>query len=277
MGSNDTRVEIELAPNARAPGRARNAVDGVTAAMAGDVGFRARLAASELVANSVAHAAASSADGIRLTVARIGAVLRVEVRDGGAPFDSEVRIVSERATSGRGLRLVDALVDRWGSDHANENVVWFEIDRPADDDRAPTTPPSRVCALRVVPDLQSPGDPDVALAAAVLARAAERVREGWCQDVDAADSSGRPVEPWAEEASAWSLLGAVVAALDGPAAVAGGAVPLTALATAMAAHAELVEDRSLGGWNDAPTRTQHDVVAALERARLQLRGGRVRA
>jgi len=44
---------------------------------------------------------------------------------------------------------------------------------------------------------------------------------------------------------AWSLLGSVVAALDGPAAVAD--VGLPTLARAMAAIAELIEDRSLQG------------------------------
>jgi len=46
------------------------------------------------------------------------------MRDSGAPFDGEARVVSERATSGRGLSLVDALVDRWGDEHGNGNLVW---------------------------------------------------------------------------------------------------------------------------------------------------------
>lgn len=31
------------------------------------------------------------------------------------------------ATSGRGLLIVDAIVDRWGTDSV---ALWFEIDRP---------------------------------------------------------------------------------------------------------------------------------------------------
>jgi len=113
------------------------------------------------------------------------------------------------------------------------------------------------------------------LAGALLARAAEYVREGWCQGADARDASGSPVEPWEEQACAWSLLGALVAALDGPAAVAGGRVPLPALAVAMAALADLIEDRSLAGWNDAPARSAGAVIAVLERARMRVRRSRI--
>jgi anti-sigma regulatory factor (Ser/Thr protein kinase) len=126
-------LEVELAADWAAASQARALVDRVGAGMPGDVGFRARLAASELVTNSVAYAARTPADRVKLTVVRFGTLIRVEVRDRGARFDSEPRSVSERATSGRGLRLVDALVDRWGTEHEDGNLVWFEIDEPSED------------------------------------------------------------------------------------------------------------------------------------------------
>ena len=113
------------------------------------------------------------------------------------------------------------------------------------------------------------------LAAALLVRAAQCVRESWCQGTDALDRYGGPVEPWSEQAAAWSLLGALVAALDGPGAVAAGNVPPPAIATAMAALGEMTDERSLTGWNDAPTRTQRDVIEVLVRARMLLGGRRV--
>jgi anti-sigma regulatory factor (Ser/Thr protein kinase) len=270
MGFSEQRVEVELVISPAAARQARHAVDRVAVGLTGDVGFRARLAAGELVANSVAHASASPRAPVRVAVARAGSGLRVEVRDGGEPFDTEVRRVSARATSGRGLALVDALVDRWGADPTDGNLVWFEIDKPAGGDRSPRRHPSTGRAEK--PTAARRGEQDeVALAAAVLAEAAARVREGWCQEADALDSRGRQVEPWSEQAAAWPLLGAIVAALDHPEA-AMSEVPVQALATAMAALGEHVEERSLAGWNDAPTRTQRDVIALLERARLLLRG-----
>jgi len=252
-----------------APRRARGAVGRVLAGLPGDVGFRARLLVSELVSNCVQHAGAEPAAGtVRVRVERLGGAVRVEVSDDGPPFDSAVRLVSERATSGRGLALVDALVDRWGSEHEQGNLVWFEIDDPAGGASEPHGPPRP--GMRSRPQAEEAGADERVGAAALLGRAAQLVREGWSQQVDARDARGAPVEPWSDAGAAWSLLGSIVAALDGPGAVA--EVGLAELARAMAAIAELIEEHSLQGWNDAPTRTQREVVSVLERARLLVLG-----
>jgi len=129
MGKPGVQVELAAAPGAVR--QARAVVDRVAAGMPGDVGFRARVAVSELVANSVEHAAGTASDRVGLSVFRPGPVIRVEVRDRGGRFDGAPRAVPGRATSGRGLRLVDALVDRWGVEHEDGNLVWFEIDEPS--------------------------------------------------------------------------------------------------------------------------------------------------
>jgi anti-sigma regulatory factor (Ser/Thr protein kinase) len=265
MGSEKPEVHVELAAVPGAAQRARALVERVAAGLPGDVGFRARLVAGELVANSVQHAAAAYSDRVGLTVLRSASGVRVEVRDRGAPFDDAPRFVPERATSGRGLRLVDALADRWGAEHEDGNLVWFEIDAPSRRDHDPrsTQPAGRSVGRSERESL--PGRPEEGVvAAALLARAAGRVRIGWCQGADGRDESGDAVEPWSGRAASWSLRGSLVAAPDGPPAV--GEVPLPALATGMAALAEVIEDRSLGGWNDSPTRTQREVIAVLERA-----------
>lgn len=270
MGSDWEHVEVELAAGAEAPREARRVVGRATAKLAGDLGFRARLAASELVANSVTYAVERAGQQVRLAVMPTGTGVRVEVRDYGAPFDSTAREVSERATSGRGLRLVDVLVDRWGVERESGNLVWFEIDEAAGGDRdAGTTSP---VGKTIDPEAEAATD-EHAQALVLLARAAQRVREGWCQDVDAVDAAGASIDAWSEHAVAWSLPGAVVAALDGPEGI--PAFPLPALATAMSALALLIADHSLSGWNDAPARTQDDVVAILERARMVIRSGAV--
>jgi anti-sigma regulatory factor (Ser/Thr protein kinase) len=270
------RLELELPVDARAPAQARAAVDRVTARVPGDIGFRARVAISELVANSVTHA--PDAEGtIRIRVIRMPSLLRVEVHDGGAPFDSGARVVSTKATSGRGLQLVDALVDRWGVVHERGNRIWFEIDQHTGGGHDGPRP-GRGDVHAIEPSARQSGSAErhTRLGAMVLGRAAHHVREGWCQDDDAIDLQGRPVQPWDERASAWSLLGAIVAALDGPAG-GGSELPPGALAAAMTAIAELIEETSLAGWNDAPTRTQNEVIDVLERARMLLRSGNVRS
>jgi anti-sigma regulatory factor (Ser/Thr protein kinase) len=270
MKPEERRVELDLAADAEAPRRARAAIDRLAGAAPGDIRFRARLLASELVANSVMHCEMEPHGRVGLTVVREDGLLRVEVRDGGTRFDSLARLVSERASSGRGLRLVAALADRWGVEHEGGNIVWFEIDELAREDREPRPSPSAGTAQGPArPGADADGDGH-AQAAVVLARAAGLIREGWCRQTDARDTDGNPVEPWSEQAAAWSLLGAIVAALDGPAAVRG--VPLQALAVAMAALAELIEERSLQGWNDTPARTQTDVIGVLERARVLVLG-----
>jgi hypothetical protein len=82
----------------------------------------ALLLTSEVVTNSVLHA-----DGpIWLGLAHTGPVLRVEVADHttGAVTMPE----SPSDAGGRGLRMLDALADRWGTDPTpGGKVVWFEL------------------------------------------------------------------------------------------------------------------------------------------------------
>jgi hypothetical protein len=91
------------------------------------------------------------------------------------------------------------------------------------------------------------------------------VRRGWCQGADARTARGTPVDPWDDDAEAWSLLGALVAVLERRAAEF-GEVPLDELAATLYALADLIETDSLAAWNDDPSRSQRDVVRTLEDA-----------
>jgi histidine kinase/DNA gyrase B/HSP90-like ATPase len=90
---------------------------------------RVALVVTELVTNSVTHAASSP----EITLEWDGRVLRIEVYDegGGRPV---LRQVDGTSTSGRGLALVDAVADRWGVvEWRNGKYVWAELDLvPAD-------------------------------------------------------------------------------------------------------------------------------------------------
>lgn len=99
----------------------------------------------------------------------------------------------------------------------------------------------------------------------ILARARDLVAYGWCQGAEARDAEEQPVKPWSPEARCWSLLGALVAAVDLPALP--GAVTLQPLRRALAALADVIEDPLLAAWNDDRGRTQEVVVRVLEAAR----------
>jgi len=118
---------------------------------------------------------------------------------------------------------------------------------------------------RASDDAASRAEVEIA-AAGLLTGAREYLREGWCQGADATDLLGQPVHPWSEQACHWSLLGAIVAALDGPRAVPAGQLPLPALAVAMAALADLIYEPSLVAWNDDPGRLQTTLLDMLDRA-----------
>jgi hypothetical protein len=100
----------------------------------------------------------------------------------------------------------------------------------------------------------------------ILVRARALVASGWCRGSDACDAAGAPVAPWSEEAASWSLLGSLVAAVDLPSEP--DAVTLRPLRRALAALAEVIEEPLLAVWNDRPGRTQEQVLATLDAARL---------
>ena len=78
---------------------------------------------SELVTNAVRHADSQ----LRVMVSIADQTLRVEVSDDNPalPVASDPE---HHATSGRGLRIIDGLADRWGiTPKAGGKVVWFEL------------------------------------------------------------------------------------------------------------------------------------------------------
>jgi hypothetical protein len=99
----------------------------------------------------------------------------------------------------------------------------------------------------------------------LLFQARKLIGQGWTQHADARDSREQPVEPWSPEAVAWSLLGALVAALEAEAAE-NEPLAVGQLAAACVALAAVIDHDLLEAWNDDPTRTQEDVLDALDRA-----------
>lgn len=125
-------ARIVLDDDTRAPGVARRFLREFLArsAVDEDVSATAELCLSELVTNAVVHAGSRSElratlDDDRLTVA---------VSDrGGVPVDAADAAPDEDPdvlrVHGRGLQLVEALADRWGSERdAVGTTVWFALE-----------------------------------------------------------------------------------------------------------------------------------------------------
>ena len=90
---------------------------------------------------------------------------------------------------------------------------------------------------------------------AVIEKALELVRKGWCQRASARDASGNSVSPMDTEACCWCLDGALLVACDG----------MAEYLTASRTVSEALGGKGYIGWNDTPGRTQDEVVSLLER------------
>ncbi len=88
------------------------------------------LLVSEVVTNAILHARSD----VFLTIVDRGELARVEVRD-SSPMPPRLHRFAVESATGRGLRLLDQLAQRWGADDASEGhgkVVWFEVGAPGE-------------------------------------------------------------------------------------------------------------------------------------------------
>jgi anti-sigma regulatory factor (Ser/Thr protein kinase) len=121
-------IRNEFSPSPVAPALAREALDGWLSAMEGEQNADdIRAAASELVANAVRHGGLGADDVIILT-GTIGDVIRIEVEQPSPVTGAEVQPNTDPAESGIGLRIVDKVAKRWGTDEGPPGIVWFEVD-----------------------------------------------------------------------------------------------------------------------------------------------------
>jgi anti-sigma regulatory factor (Ser/Thr protein kinase) len=134
MGSEmPIKLERRLPGDRTAPGAARRLVREwlVDRERADD----AALAVSELVTNAVQHADLGEHGRITIRLRLAGSALRVEVsQPTRKSIEAPAGFPASDRDRGRGLALVEAVVDRWGIDYGGddepETLVWFEIDRP---------------------------------------------------------------------------------------------------------------------------------------------------
>ena len=90
----------------------------------GEMADTAALLVSELVTNAVRHAGTE----LQLTILAESGHVRIEVEDGSATLPRS-RTSDLYDAGGRGLPLVEALADRWGSESTGTGkLVWAELD-----------------------------------------------------------------------------------------------------------------------------------------------------
>ncbi|MFI6338316.1 ATP-binding protein [Streptomyces sp. NPDC050535] len=87
---------------------------------------------AELAANAVTHGRVPGRD-FRLTLYVVGDTLRIEVTDTRGDRDAHAQSPAADAESGRGLLIVDALADRWGTNTGPHprKTVWAEVTLPS--------------------------------------------------------------------------------------------------------------------------------------------------
>ena len=118
------RVELWLHPEPASAAVARRAVRALLADHGCDADA-AQLLVSELVANAARHAPDHD---VLLRATLVGGLLRVEVQDAGPTLPPLPDVPPADSESGRGLRLVDALADRWGAEPVpGGKRLWFEL------------------------------------------------------------------------------------------------------------------------------------------------------
>jgi anti-sigma regulatory factor (Ser/Thr protein kinase) len=123
------QADSVLAPDALAPSRARELLARVLADRVGSEWFdRAQLALSEVVTNAVRHGGIGGPGPLQLLIERTDGLVTVSVRQPG-PVPQRPSIVNMPgpwSTSGYGIRILDAIADRWGV-RLDPPSVWFEL------------------------------------------------------------------------------------------------------------------------------------------------------
>jgi anti-sigma regulatory factor (Ser/Thr protein kinase) len=123
VGRGASGFQVTLRSDGDAAHEARRQVNGLADLLPVAVLADLRTIVSELVTNCVRHGTGREIE-VTVAVARDGSV-RGSVGDGGvAPV--EIGPPQSAFDAGLGLRIVDALVTRWGV-HAPSSDVWFEL------------------------------------------------------------------------------------------------------------------------------------------------------
>jgi hypothetical protein len=125
-----TEQVFELPATAAAAGMARRELAAMPG-LAGELGYKALLMTSELIAVYVGQFEPLPESTLRLSIRVTPSRLRVEV--GGRPPDvsPDALLHSHETPSlgGFGLQIVERMADAWGIEGALDTMIWFELAR----------------------------------------------------------------------------------------------------------------------------------------------------
>jgi hypothetical protein len=125
--SSSARV-VELPATAAAAGVARREL-AATPGLAGELGYRALLLASELIAVFVEQP--RPGEVLRLTISVTPERVRIDVAGQEPDVSTSALLHSHEPPSlgGYGLQIVDRMADAWGSHRGGAAHMWFELVR----------------------------------------------------------------------------------------------------------------------------------------------------
>lgn len=121
---------VELPATAAAAGIARREL-AATPGIAGELGYKVLLMASELIAVFVADVEPRPDRVLRLSILVRRERVRIEVA-GDAPEISPDALLHSRETpslGGMGLQIVERMADDWGVQGSAHDEIWFELAR----------------------------------------------------------------------------------------------------------------------------------------------------
>jgi anti-sigma regulatory factor (Ser/Thr protein kinase) len=121
---------VVLPATAAAAGIARREL-AATPGIAGELGYKALLLASELISVYVQRAEPDPAARLRLRVRVTAERLRIEVAgpEPDVPPDALLHSSETPSLGGMGLRIVDRMADAWGVEGPHDTTIWFELAR----------------------------------------------------------------------------------------------------------------------------------------------------
>jgi hypothetical protein len=121
---------VELPATAAAAGLARRELT-TTPGIAGEVGYKALLLASELISSCVQDIEPGPQATIWLSISVGPDRVRIEVagRPPDVSLSSSLRSSETPSLGGYGLRIVEKMADAWGAEGEDGSTIWFELAR----------------------------------------------------------------------------------------------------------------------------------------------------